>query len=294
MAGLKEIRTRISSIKTTRQVTSAMKMVSAAKLKRAQDAIIHFRPYASKLYQILSDIARSSECLSGSDWCAPREVKRVLLVVISSNRGLCGGFNMNIAKQTEILIATKYANQHAAGMVDILAIGKQTERLLRSLGYSQMVNNNDIWHELDYDKAEKVVAEIMAQYASFQYDRVELVYNEFVNAVVQMPVSRQLLPIQLDIKETGKESDDLMLYEPTRREIIQALIPKILKVEFYRALLDSHAAEHGARMTSMHMATDNATVLIGDLSLVYNKARQASITKEILEITGGAEALRNS
>lgn len=294
MAGLKEIRTRISSIKTTRQVTSAMKMVSAAKLKRAQDAIIHFRPYASKLYQILSDIARSSECLSGSDWCAPREAKRVLLVVISSNRGLCGGFNMNIAKQTEILIATKYANQHAAGMVDILAIGKQTERLLRSLGYSQMVNNNDIWHELDYDKAEKVVAEIMAQYASFQYDRVELVYNEFVNAVVQMPVSRQLLPIQLDIKETGKESDDLMLYEPTRREIIQALIPKILKVEFYRALLDSHAAEHGARMTSMHMATDNATVLIGDLSLVYNKARQASITKEILEITGGAEALRNS
>lgn len=294
MAGLKEIRTRISSIKTTRQVTSAMKMVSAAKLKRAQDAIIHFRPYASKLYQILSDIARSSECLSGSDWCAPREVKRVLLVVISSNRGLCGGFNMNIAKQTEILIATKYANQHAAGMVDILAIGKQTERLLRSLGYSQMVNNNDIWHELDYDKAEKVVAEIMAQYASFQYDRVELVYNEFVNAVVQMPVSRQLLPIQLDIKETGKESDDLMLYEPTRRDIIQALIPKILKVEFYRALLDSHAAEHGARMTSMHMATDNATVLIGDLSLVYNKARQASITKEILEITGGAEALRNS
>lgn len=294
MAGLKEIRTRISSIKTTRQVTSAMKMVSAAKLKRAQDAIIHFRPYASKLYQILSDIARSSECLSGSDWCAPREVKRVLLVVISSNRGLCGGFNMNIAKQTEILIATKYANQHAAGMVDILAIGKQTERLLRSLGYSQMVNNNDIWHELDYDKAEKVVAEIMAQYASFQYDRVELVYNEFVNAVVQMPVSRQLLPIQLDIKDTGKESDDLMLYEPTRRDIIQALIPKILKVEFYRALLDSHAAEHGARMTSMHMATDNATVLIGDLSLVYNKARQASITKEILEITGGAEALRNS
>ncbi len=294
MAGLKEIRTRISSIKTTRQVTSAMKMVSAAKLKRAQDAIIHFRPYASKLYQILSDIARSSECLSGSDWCAPREAKRVLLVVISSNRGLCGGFNMNIAKQTEILIATKYANQHAAGMVDILAIGKQTERLLRSLGYSQMVNNNDIWHELDYDKAEKVVAEIMVQYASFQYDRVELVYNEFVNAVVQMPVSRQLLPIQLDIKETGKESDDLMLYEPTRREIIQALIPKILKVEFYRALLDSHAAEHGARMTSMHMATDNATVLIGDLSLVYNKARQASITKEILEITGGAEALRNS
>lgn len=294
MAGLKEIRTRISSIKTTRQVTSAMKMVSAAKLKRAQDAIIHFRPYASKLYQILTDIARASECFSGSDWCAPREAKRVLLVVISSNRGLCGGFNMNIAKQTEQLIASKYPAQQAAGMVDILAIGKQTERLLRSMGYVQVVNNNDLWLNLDYDKSERVVAEIMEQYASHLYDRVDLVYNEFVNAVVQMPVSRQFLPMQVDLKTSGNDPDDLLLYEPSRREIIQALIPKILKVEFYRALLDSHAAEHGARMTSMHMATDNATLMIGELSLVYNKARQASITKEILEITGGAEALRSS
>lgn len=294
MAGLKEIRTRISSIKTTRQVTSAMKMVSAAKLKRAQDAIINFRPYASKLYQILTDIARAAECFSGSDWCVPRDVKRVLLVVISSNRGLCGGFNMNIAKQTEQLIASKYSNLHAEGGVDILAIGKQTERLLRSLGYTRMVNNNDLWHELDYEKAERVVSGIMEQFASGYYDRVELVYNEFVNAVVQMPMSRQLLPMQINLEAKESETDDLMLYEPSRREIIQSLIPKILKVEFYRAMLDSQAAEHGARMTAMHMATDNATVLIGELSLVYNKARQASITKEILEITGGAEALRSS
>lgn len=291
MSGLKEIRTRISSIKTTRQVTSAMKMVSAAKLKKAQDGIIHFRPYAKKLHEILDHLAGTMDCYRESPYCVVRDFDKVLVVVISSNRGLCGGFNANIARTAEELILTQYSRQYSAGNVDILAIGKQGERQLKSSGVKSSGNRNDLWNNFTFESSVEIVDGIMEAFLKGRYDKVELVYNEFVNAAVQMPVISSFLPVRV---EKGDSTNDcgLSIYEPSRHEIAMELIPMMLKTEFYKALLDSFASEHGARMTAMHMATDNATELINDLTLQYNKARQASITKEILEISAGAEALR--
>lgn len=291
MAGLKEIRTRIASIKTTRQVTSAMKMVSAARLKKAQDAIIHFRPYAGKLQEILVHMARTMDCNAQSPYCAVRSPERILVVVISSNRGLCGGFNLNVSRMATIMLHEKYAEQLNKGMVDIISVGKQGERQLQSGGFTITQRLNDIWNHFSYDAVEEVVLEIMRDYETGKYDKVELVYNEFVNAAYQLPVTLNYLPVEIP-QGQGQSEGDLTIYEPSKIEIARELIPRILKTKFFKAMLDSAAAEHGARMTAMHLATDNATELIGELSLQYNKARQAAITKEILEITAGAEALR--
>lgn len=291
MSGLKEIRTRIASIKTTRQVTSAMKMVSAAKLKKAQDAIIHFRPYAGKLHEILNHLANNMDCNVQSPYCSVRPPEKILIVVISSNRGLCGGFNLNIARLTTQLIREQYAVQMKKGMVDIVSIGKQGERQLQVSGFRISGKLNDVWGNFSFDTVEEIALKIMSDFADERYDKVELVYNEFVNAANQLPVCVTFLPVMVP-KGSGTKEGDLTIYEPSKLDIARELIPRMLKTEFYRAMLDSAAAEHGARMTAMHLATDNATELINDLSLQYNKARQAAITKEILEITAGAEALR--
>jgi len=292
MSGFKEIRTRISSIKTTRQVTSAMKMVSAAKLKRAQDAIIHFRPYAHKLHEIMNHLAGSMDCSIQSPYCVTRPAEKILVVVISSNRGLCGGFNLSIVRAAIDMIHTRYTSQLKKGGVDILSMGKQGERQLLVAGYGIATSYNEVWNSLNYTTIDKIASEILESFTAGFYDKVVLVYNEFVNAALQMPVIVDYLPVTVPKKNSVEDTGVLTIYEPSKMDIARELIPRMLKTEFHKALLDSHAAEHGARMTAMHLATDNATELIGELTLQYNKARQAAITKEILEITAGAEALR--
>lgn len=291
MAGLKEIRTRIASIKTTRQVTSAMKMVSAAKLKKAQDAIIHFRPYAEKLHEILIHLASSMDCMSQSKYCKVRPPEKILVVVISSNRGLCGGFNLNIIRYVSGILEEEYSSQLEKGNVDLLTIGKQGERQLQVLGYGIAEKQNELWNNFQYHHIDKIATWILDSFLAGKYDKVDIFYNEFVNAAVQIPTKVEFLPFQVP-QGTVHALGELTIYEPSKSDIARELIPRVLKTEFHKALLNSQAAEHGARMTAMHLATDNATELIGDLTLQYNKARQAAITKEILEITAGAEALR--
>ncbi len=292
MAGLKEIRTRIASIKTTRQVTSAMKMVSAAKLKRAQDAILQIRPYADKLHQILVSISASlQDDVDDSVYTADREPDKILIVLLSSNRGLCGSFNLNIAKKAVELVHSKYSLQYQMGEVEFLCIGKQAERQVKLRGMNVVESHHELFDNLNSDNVYQLAEVIMQKFTLKEYDRVELVYNQFLNAAVQLNTAEQFLPIEMEEKKGSMQYYDY-IYEPSKEYIVQKLIPRSLKMQFYKALLDSHAAEHGARMTAMHQATDNATELLKDLTLQYNKVRQASITNEILEIVSGAEALK--
>lgn len=291
MAGLKEIRTRISSVKTTRQVTSAMKMVSAAKLKKAQDAILQIRPYVDKLHQILISLGASLEEADESVYTKHREPEKILIVLVSSNRGLCGGFNMNIAKKAIELVHTKYSLQLQMGYVDFLCIGKQAEKQVKLKGMNVVESHHEIFDSLDFNHVYVLAEKIMNDFAGGKYDKVELVYNQFLNAATQINTTEQFLPVELETEEQEKQFYDY-IFEPSKEYMIKELIPKSLKIQFYKAMLDSHAAEHGARMTAMHQATDNATELLKDLTLQYNKVRQASITNEILEIVSGAEALR--
>jgi len=291
MAGLKEIRTRIASVKTTRQVTSAMKMVSAAKLKKAQDAIMQIRPYADKLHQILTSLSASLENVEDSVFTQDREAKKVLIILITSNRGLCGGFNTNISKKALELVNTKYRQQLKLEQVDFIAVGKQGGRQLNHRGLNVIGDKNDIYDSLTFDNVAELAQKVMMTFADGTYDRVELVYNQFKNAAVQIQTTEQFLPVEMEENEDDDSNYDF-IYEPSKENIIQELIPRSLKIQFYKALLDSHAAEHGARMTAMHQATDNASDLLKELTLQYNKARQATITGEILEIVSGAEALQ--
>lgn len=291
MAGLKEIRTRISSVKTTRQVTSAMKMVSAAKLKKAQDAILQIRPYVDKLHQILISLGANLEEADESVYTQHREPEKILIVLISSNRGLCGGFNMNIAKKAIELVHTKYSLQLQMGYVNFLCIGKQAEKQVKIRGMNVVESHHELFDSLDFDHVYVLAEKIMNNFAQGNYDKVELVYNQFLNAATQINTTEQFLPVELDNEAQEKQFYDY-IFEPSKEYMIKELIPKSLKIQFYKAMLDSHAAEHGARMTAMHQATDNATELLKDLTLQYNKVRQASITNEILEIVSGAEALK--
>lgn len=291
MAGLKEIRTRIASIKTTRQVTSAMKMVSAAKLKRAQDAILQIRPYADKLLQVLASLSSSLENAEDSVYTKPREPEKILIVLIASNRGLCGSFSMNIVKKAVELVHTKYSLQYQLGDVEFLCIGKQAEKQVKLRGMNVVESHHELFDHLDFDHVSQLAEHVMKTFAGGKYDRVELVYNQFLNAAMQIQAAEQFLPIQVE-EEKGESQFYDYIFEPSREYIVQELIPRSLRIQFYKALLDSHAAEHGARMTAMHQATDNATELLKDLTLQYNKERQAAITNEILEIVSGAEALR--
>lgn len=289
MANLKDIRTRINSVRTTRQVTSAMKMVSAARLKKAQDDISNIRPYVSKVSELLANLVGSLEGSDEIDFAVKREVKRVLLVVITSNRGLCGAFNTNVVKETLRRIKSKYRKENIA--VEIVTFGKLGQKLLKSNGIIADQEYNELLKELKFVEVAEVANGIMNRYLDGQLDEVFLVYNEFINAATQNVLYEQFLPISLPQGGDGTQSSEY-IFEPDKLTIVKQLIPNALRTIFWKSLLDSVAAEHGARMTSMHKATDNATELLGALQLTYNKARQANITNEILEIVGGAEALK--
>ena len=284
MANLKEIRNRIASVSSTMQITSAMKMVSAAKLKKAQDAITAMRPYADKLTELLQNLSANLDADGESRYAEAREVKKVLVVSISSNRGLCGAFNSNIVKQSVALTQEKYAGKQ----VDFVTIGKKANDLLRKR-FTIVSNHNAIFDNLNFEAVAQIAEALMQRYAEGQYDRIELVYNHFKNAATQSVLTEQFLPIQPPAERVAPAVD--YLYEPSEVEIVSQLIPKALKTQLYKAIRDSFASEHGARMTAMHKATDNASELRDQLKLTYNKARQAAITNEILEIVGGAEAL---
>ena len=287
MANLKEIRNRISSVGSTMQITSAMKMVSAAKLKRAQDAILQMRPYANKLTELLVNLSSSLDSSEGGDFSVNREIKNVLLIPITSNRGLCGGFNANIIKQTISLINNDYNDK----TVSVISIGKKSSEYFINNNYNVISSHDDIFSDLTYDSVAKIAEDIMQSYLDLKYDKVILVYNQFKNAATQNVMSENYLPVESPEEEGAVIGD--YIFEPEKKEIIEQLIPKSLKTQLFKAVLDSHASEHGARMTAMHKATDNASELKKDLTLSYNKARQAAITAEILEIVGGAEALNN-
>ena len=284
MANLKEIRSRIASVSSTMQITSAMKMVSAAKLKKAQDAITAMRPYADTLTELLQNLSGSIEDASVSIYATERPVQKVLLVAITSNRGLCGGFNSNIIKD----VVNQRDNNYAGKQVDVFTIGKKGNDIL-SKDFSVTENRGDVFDELTFANVATVADQLMALYTGGNYDRIDLVYNRFKNAATQIVTTEQFLPIVPVSGETTSSSD--YIYEPAQEEIVSTLIPKALKTQLFKALRDSFASEHGARMTAMHKATDNATELRDQLKLTYNKARQAAITNEILEIVGGAEAL---
>ncbi len=287
MANLKDIRTRIQSVGSTMQITNAMKMVSAAKLKKAQDAIEKMRPYAEKLTELLSGLSANLDADLGGDYAALREVKKVLLVPITSNRGLCGALNTNIIKQTMRLIDNEYAGKE----VEILTIGKKGYDQL-SKKYKVIANKSDLFDNLTYEHVAEIAQEIMNDFVDKKYDKVVLIYNSFKNAATQIVKTEQFLPIKTDIAVGNKVVLDY-IYEPSQAKIVLELIPKSLRTQFYKAIRDAWASEHGARMTSMHKATDNAKEMKDELTLQYNKARQAVITGEILEIVSGAEALKN-
>ena len=284
MANLKEIRNRITSVSSTMQITSAMKMVSAAKLKKAQDAITAMRPYAEKLTEILQSLSASMEGEVGGDYTSQREVNKVLIVAITSNRGLCGAFNTNVIKQVKVV-----ADSYAGKQVDIFAIGKKGNDVLRKT-HNVIDNKSEVYDHLTFDNVAAISDLLSEKFISGAYDKIEVVYNQFKNAATQIVQTEQFLPLAPVVGAATASSD--YIFEPSKEEIVLTLIPKSLKTQLYKSIRDSFASEHGARMTAMHKATDNATELRNQLKLTYNKARQAAITNEILEIVGGAEALK--
>lgn len=272
------------------QITSAMKMVSAAKLKRAQDAITQMRPYANKLKEILENVSASVDA-SDNIYARNNEVKNVLIIAVSSNRGLAGAFNSNVIKKTNQLIKNEYAGCN----VTVVPVGKKVQDAFKRTSYTISGQDlphhtNELFDKLSFETAAPVIEKIMDAFVSRQFDKITIVYNQFRNAAVQVPVEEQLLPVVPAANE-GKATSGDYIFEPSQEYIVNELIPRSVKTQFYKALLDSFASEHGARMTAMHKATDNAKAMQRDLKITYNKARQASITKEILEIVGGAEAL---
>jgi F-type H+-transporting ATPase subunit gamma len=286
MANLKEIRNRITSIGSTMQITSAMKMVSAAKLKKAQDAITQMRPYSDKLTELLQGLSATLEGDVGGVYSNQQEVSKVLLVVITSNRGLCGAFNSSIIKETTKVVESIYSNVD----VDLVTIGKKGNDILAK-SYNVASNDSTVYDDLTFDNVADIAERIMDMFANGDYQKVEIIYNRFKNAATQITTVEQFLPI---VPLEGDSNTNLdYIFEPSKAEIVLELIPKSLKTQLYKAVRDSFASEHGARMTAMHKATDNATELRDNLKLTYNKARQAAITGEILEIVGGAEALNN-
>ena len=282
MANLKEIRNRIASVSSTMQITSAMKMVSAAKLKKAQDAITAMRPYADKLTELLQNLSATLDADSGSKFSEQRDVKNVLIVAITSNRGLCGAFNSNIIKRATVVAESYDAN------VSVVAIGKKANDAL-SKNFEIISNQSPVFDDLTFDNVAEIAEMLMEQFESKAFDKIEIIYNKFKNAATQEIMTEQFLPIEPLEGDTNTNLD--YIFEPSKEEIVETLIPKSLKTQLYKSIRDSFASEHGARMTAMHKATDNATELRDQLKLTYNKARQASITNEILEIVGGAEAL---
>jgi len=285
MANLKEIRNRITSVSSTMQITAAMKMVSAAKLKKAQDAITAMRPYAKKLTELLQNLSATLDGDIGGEFTKQREVKKVLVVAITSNRGLCGAFNANVIKEVK-----NRADYYTGKQVDVFAIGKKGNDILTKT-LSVVDNQSQVFDHLTFENVTVIAETLTQKFVSGEYDKIELVYNQFKNAATQIVQVEQFLPLAA-IKSDKKVSTGDYIFEPSKEEIVLTLIPKSLKTQLYKGVRDSFASEHGARMTAMHKATDNATELRDQLKLTYNKARQAAITNEILEIVGGAEALK--
>lgn len=286
MANLKEIRNRIASVSSTMQITSAMKMVSAAKLKKSQDAITAMRPYANKLTELLQNLSETLEGDGGSTYAEQREVKKVLIVAISSNRGLAGAFNSNIVKECRSLMSEQYSDKE----VEFFTIGKKANDLLKKQE-TVIEHNTEIFDDLNFENNAEIAQKLMDHYSNGNYDKIILTYNKFKNAATQIVTTEQYLPIMPSSSSGEKSGIADYIFEPTKAEIVEELIPKSLKTQLFKAIRDSVASEHGARMTAMHKATDNANELKEGLTLEYNKARQAAITGEILEIVGGAEAL---
>jgi len=286
MPNLKEIRARISSVGSTMQITSAMKMVSAAKLKRAQDSIIQLRPYSNKLTELLNNLSSSLDATIGGDLTSDRGEKNVLIIAITSNRGLCGAFNTNIIKKVKNISENKYSKSK----ISLLTIGKKGSEFFARNNYNVISSHDELYDELTFENSSKIAQSIINSFLNKKFDKVILVYNQFKNAATQIIVSEQFLPIKPQQTTNAIKN---YIFEPNQEEIVSELIPKSLKSQFFKGILDSYASEHGARMTAMHKATDNAGELKRELTLTYNKARQAAITGEILEIVGGAEALQS-
>ena len=286
MSGLKEIRNRISSVSSTMQITNAMKMVSAAKLKKAQDSITATLPYSNKLSELVKNISASIDSVDSNPLFVAREVKKPLIIVITSNKGLCGGFNSNIIKEVHN-ISTEYGSNKP----DLLTIGKKGDDILKKT-FNVISSHNDLFDEFSYLNVKSIASKIMELYTDEKYDEVILVYNHFKNAATQIITKEQFLPISENNDDNVSTSGDY-IFEPNREKILEELIPKTLSIQLFKSISDSIAGEHGARMTAMHKATDNASELRDQLKLTYNKARQTAIANEILEIVGGAEALNS-
>ena len=299
MASLKEVRSRIQSVGSTQQITKAMKMVAAAKLRRAQDNIVRMRPYAQRLTAILTNLTRTTTDEVVSDYGVAREVRRVLIIAITSDRGLAGAFNSNVFKGVNAVIAERYANL-PAGNISVMAVGKKAHDYYTRRSFNLVGDYTHVFGQLSFDTVRPAAEEAMRGFTEGTYDQVVMVYNEFKNVATQVVVTEQLLPLlpaevpaNLPSATAATSSIDY-IFEPSKEEIIQTLIPQSLKIQLYKAVLESNASEHGARMTAMDKATDNAGELLKSLKLVYNRTRQAAITTEILEIVGGAEALAAS
>jgi F-type H+-transporting ATPase subunit gamma len=283
---LKEVRNRILSVQSTQQITKAMKMVSAAKLRRATDRVVQMRPYANKLNEIMSNIASGASMALAKE----REVKKVLLVVVTSDRGLAGGFNSNIVKLAKQTITEKFSAQAKAGKLTILPVGRKAFDAFRRLPYPVNTEFSQLFHTLDFEHSSKAVQWLMQQYISQQFDMIEIVYSQFKNAATQILTLERFLPVLKSSSVKGKRTIDF-IFEPEQEELMNELVPKILKTQFFKVLLDSNASEHGARMTAMDKATENANEILRELKIKYNRARQAAITTELTEIVGGAAGL---
>jgi F-type H+-transporting ATPase subunit gamma len=290
MASLKEVRNRIVSVNSTQQITKAMKMVSAAKLRRAQDAIHQMRPYAKKLAEMIATVSAQSDAGAENPFTVVREIKNALIIVVTSDRGLCGAFNANVGKATMALVNEKYASLQATGNVEILALGKKGGEYLSRRGYKVNDAHADIFTRLNFTNVREIGEIVLNAFTEKQYDVVEVLFNYSKNVATQIIQTEQLLPLVASETTENVSAVDY-IFEPTEEEIISELIPKSIKLSIFRALLESNSSEHGARMTAMDKATENAGELIKALKLEYNRSRQAAITKEILEIVGGAEAL---
>ncbi|MEO9483291.1 MAG: ATP synthase F1 subunit gamma [Ekhidna sp.] len=293
MANLKEVKGRIQSVVSTQQITKAMKMVAAAKLRRAQDRIIQMRPYSQKLSEIIQNVSAGNVDSGDNPYAQERTIDRVLIVVVSSDRGLCGAFNSSVFKGVKALIAEKYSESEATGNLEVLPIGKKALEHFAKRKYNVISEYSHLIEKLNFADVKEVAEMIMAKFINGDYDRVDIVYNEFKNVATQLINKEQFLPIkEVEVEESEENFGGVdYIYEPSKEFIFDELVPKSLKIQFYKTLLESNASEHGARMTAMDKATENADDLLKDLRLTYNRTRQAAITKEILEIVGGAEAL---
>ena len=288
---LKEVRNRIKSVQSTQQITKAMKMVSAAKLRRAQDAITQMRPYAQKLQEMLSNIVSSSEGNETINLAAERPVEKVLIIVVTSDRGLCGGYNSNLIKLTKQIIKDKYAAQQAKGNVQLLPIGKKGYEHFTKNGFKVVNQFWDLFSKLTFENVQLAAQYAMTAFSNKEVDAVEVIYSEFINAASQAYIAEPFLPVQ-KVADEGKKKKADFIFEPNQQVLIAELMPKILNTQLYKAVLDANASEHGARMTAMDKASDNANELLKSLKISYNRARQAAITTELTEIVSGAAALQ--